>query len=38
MTHVPFVDLRAQARMPHDEFFGVFEAVTPRAGELGHLD
>ena len=31
MTHVPFVDLRAQARELHDEFFEVFESVTSRA-------
>ena len=35
---VPFVDLRAQARELHDEFFEVFESVSSRAGELGHLD
>ena len=28
---VPFVDLRAQARELHDEFFEVFESVTSRA-------
>ena len=31
MTHVPFVDLRAQARELHDEFHEVFESVTSRA-------
>jgi len=28
---VPFVDLRAQARELHDEFYEVFESVTSRA-------
>ena len=31
MTHVPFVDLRAQARELHDELHAVFESVTSRA-------
>jgi len=31
VTHVPFVDLRAQARELHDEFHEVFESVTSRA-------
>jgi dTDP-4-amino-4,6-dideoxygalactose transaminase len=31
VTHVPFVDLRAQARELHDEFHEVFESVSSRA-------
>jgi adenylylsulfate kinase-like enzyme len=34
---VPFVDLRAQARELHDEFFEVFESVTSRAAGLRRL-
>ena len=30
-TTVPFVDLRAQARELHDEYYAVFESVTSRA-------
>jgi dTDP-4-amino-4,6-dideoxygalactose transaminase len=31
VTHVPFVDLRAQSRALHDEYLEVFESVTSRA-------
>ena len=31
MTHVPFVDLRAQSRELHDELHEVFESVLARA-------
>ena len=34
---VPFVDLRAQARELHDEFFEVFESVPSRAAGLRRL-
>ena len=43
MTHVPFVDLRAQTRELHDELHEVFESVLSRAAytmgpELGEFE
>ena len=43
MTHIPFVDLRAQSRALHDELHEVFESVTSRAAytmgpELGEFE
>jgi dTDP-4-amino-4,6-dideoxygalactose transaminase len=34
VTHVPFVDLRAQSRLLHDEYLEVFESVTARAAYM----